>query len=623
MNQQRDMYAGYNLALVVQVSREFLPNDDNRAEAAICEEVMRHLQRRFNKQAISHLQASVDEKAMQLFQTCPNTAAMWKLPISVEAHIARRIKIAFDERISISWIDPHNPASWTEGINSRRPDAIGELFILLIRGDAAPDKTTGQSPPVSPVQSETHSAERLRERLDLELRRADAEIRVEFFHVDAAVKTSDEKDIHDALYHLASRVCSAFVEYVPGFIGPTTTPSPVKGKDPIHCVDVMAAEADLAGGVATERDLIHCSKSYIKKILDVRDAVNLICEGLDGNMHWFPPVPKEMRKVFEGRANEDSSVWVRYKFPFGVWFRGQTRLCYDLTPSLFREQARPRLHEGCDKLQPPAVMYDESSMLYHFMLHQREFRHEYQDVFAWLCLMQHYNAPSRVLDWTENILMALYFAVWETEVDCDGAVWVLNAGRLNEITRATVSRRYACFPNSTDVVLRSAMAVSHTGPELRTTLIKQKHMKQVRSTIKDEHFHHWLEGQDEAAQSAVWEKLGYPVAVYPNRANERLAKQQAAFTLHGGKSYDREIRSIPEKQKFPPPTSLVELSRKRSGKQFLDVYVVPSCAKRKLREQLKRLGIHIAAAFPELEYEAQYIRHQWRFAADHPLERQG
>ena len=40
--------------------------------------------------------------------------------------------------------------------------------------------------------------------------------------------------------------------------------------------------------------------------------------------------------------------------------------------------------------------------------------------------MQHSGAPTRLLDWTEGALIALYFAVRNKLDETDAAVWVLN-----------------------------------------------------------------------------------------------------------------------------------------------------------------------------------------------------
>lgn len=42
----------------------------------------------------------------------------------------------------------------------------------------------------------------------------------------------------------------------------------------------------------------------------------------------------------------------------------------------------------------------------------------------WLSIMQHYGAPTRLLDFTESIFIAIYFAVIES--DCDSAIWCID-----------------------------------------------------------------------------------------------------------------------------------------------------------------------------------------------------
>jgi hypothetical protein len=432
-------------------------------------------------------------------------------------------------------------------------------------------------------------------------------------------------DDDGGIYHLGSRICTAFVEYF----------TPWKKKDgdghESEKSDDGKVEHDLAlwpvpfEQIVNETDRMQRKWSVFPKVMDVRDAIDLVFGCLDGAMNYFPPVPEELLHLFEGKETT-SEVWVRYKFPFGVWFRGSARICYGLQPSIFRYAKPIGIHTGCRKrLGEQSVMFDECSMVHHFREYLPEHLPRYGPMFDWLCLMQEHGAPTRLLDWTENILYALYFAVQDRGVDCDGVVWVLNPGRLNEITRVSATRRYMCFPHSSDVHLRTAMALSHTWPEMRRILLKLGLYEQTVEAAADE-VRKEMEALmlDRPAPSvhledghlSLQEKLRYPVAVFPGRGNKRLAAQLGTFTIYGGKEYDEKIEKNFTPYPFLKPASLVELNDdvvagRVAGKRFLDAWVIPSGCKRKIREQLKRLGVHPASIFPDLDNQSQYIKREW------------
>src|SRR5690606_15676117 len=54
-------------------------------------------------------------------------------------------------------------------------------------------------------------------------------------------------------------------------------------------------------------------------------------------------------------------------------------------------------------------------------------------------LMQHYKIQTRLLDWTENALLALFFAISDTSIDNDAVVYVLKPHFLNDSTFKTIT----------------------------------------------------------------------------------------------------------------------------------------------------------------------------------------
>ena len=630
MSHQGNALLGYNLAILVEPKREvpmLLPegmgaSPSEQLSALVGMEILNHLAKRFCKEH----ENEAKKKGGAASEVLNRHVSLY--PYSTAADV----KNAGDE-----W-RPCLEESW-ENRPAEESSERGHVFVFTEWGEGDPEREENRD--------EKWRGRHARwQELRRNLQRADPEIRIEEFTIAAPANSNDCVDLSDEraperlLYHIASRVCSALVEYRSELRRPGDDNPDGAAMKVVEVGELLKPGEFLSPAESP----LALRNDAVKKILDVEDAIDLVGAGLDGADSYFPPVPGEMEHIFRGK-HVGPTVRARYKFPFGVWFRGTKRVCYGLSPSLFRQARCGPLHKECKKLgngRPP--MYDETSMVKHFRLHNAEMRTQQKSTFEWLCLMQHYGMPTRVLDWGENILTALYFVVCKEngdDVDCDGALWVLNAGRLNELNRISTARRYACSPTSADVILRSALSCSRSVGELRARLKKEGQLDYVLNAIKNggverekmdqpdeghEELADWIEasGNGEFELGAAYGKLGCPVAVFPNRTNVRLNSQLGTFTVHGGKVYDAKIIDrdvIKTEMLLPPRRSLVELhlealrrtdAETKADGGFLDMYVVPSGAKRKIREQLKRIGIHGASLFPELEHQAAFIQNQWR-----------
>lgn len=284
-----------------------------------------------------------------------------------------------------------------------------------------------------------------------------------------------------------------------------------------------------------------------------------------------------------------------YKFGSRIWYRGHARLEWALNPGIFRGN------------KPERVMYN------HFQRRVPEHRHAHQTVFEWLCLMQHYGLPTRLLDWSESVLSALYFVVGNDEhFDTDGLLIVLDANRLNEISHVTVDDHdisratFICEPKNIDVALR-AQFVNYgeirSGKAYESFFYNAANESIPRLTPSN------MVPLGNAVRS-LFEKTGLPIAVYSSRLNPRISAQFGNFTLHGGHPLPNPKN---DKDIIPLPVDMETLNDtlKASEPKFLKIYIVPQSAKTKIRAELRQLGIHQGTLFPELEHQSKYIVDQW------------
>lgn len=104
-----------------------------------------------------------------------------------------------------------------------------------------------------------------------------------------------------------------------------------------------------------------------------------------------------------------------------LWFRGVSMRTYSLIPSLFR----------CFVDKAPSIkqLRDlESDLFFEFLAKARFTQGAGLTEWDVLFLMQHYRAPTRLLDWTEVLHVAVYFAVAyrATEEHEPARIYVMN-----------------------------------------------------------------------------------------------------------------------------------------------------------------------------------------------------
>src|SRR5262245_58464819 len=199
------------------------------------------------------------------------------------------------------------------------------------------------------------------------------------------------------------------------------------------------------------------------------------------------------------------------------WFRGSPEVYGTLVPSIFRGMYtnehylafRPDIEvDTIETFKRHAAGIDEISLP------------SEDDRFGWLCVMQHYRSPTRILDWTERLLVALYFAVCSRD-DVNGELWAMFPQELN---------KQAGAGNGFPLIQRS--------PQLNF-LVRQPY---------------WIGPEDKLLEEVkLTVPVKSPIAVQPSMLFPRMAVQSSVFTIHPFPTRD----TAPIQDVLTDPTDLV------------------------------------------------------------------
>ena len=252
---------------------------------------------------------------------------------------------------------------------------------------------------------------------------------------------------------------------------------------------------------------------------------------------------------FMARIKEIEAKWAdpEEDDEVGLWFRGLQKSSWPLVPGLYRHlDQKTKVYDAEDDIREDFIKRAPSLT-----------ENKPANGWEWYFVMQHYSAPTRLLDWTESPYLGLYFAVRDTEGLHDAAVWALDPWWLK------------------DRVSGKAEVLPPGSPGLTEADTRR--------------YRRWLPDRFNPRQR-LKEKL--PVAVFPNHFDRRMSAQRSCFTIHGLR---RE--------------GLDELFSKVTDR--LAKIVIPSYATEDIREELDTSCIDDVTIYPDLQGLGTSVSKNW------------
>lgn len=212
------------------------------------------------------------------------------------------------------------------------------------------------------------------------------------------------------------------------------------------------------------------------------------------------------------------------------WYRGHNNAGHSLLPSLFRPSTLAAIQsEGAAGVERDEVLRLESDLFFEFQMRIKPGDLNGHSAWDLLFLMRHYGLPTRTLDWSETLGVAIYFALSGDGPPPSPTIWVLNPYALNEMT---------------------------TGWDARDTVLP----KYLAAPFVDDPEMDYDDMLGYGRHGAF--KFQSPVAVCPGRSNERMQAQAGSFTVHGN-NWDPIEKQVPPSvvRAIPIPHDAIEGAR--------------------------------------------------------------
>ena len=213
-------------------------------------------------------------------------------------------------------------------------------------------------------------------------------------------------------------------------------------------------------------------------------------------------------------------------------------------------------------------------------------------MFDKLVRMQHFGLPTRLLDVSQNALVALYFATDPGPDPSQATEGIVTAFAIPpEREKYYDSDSVSCLANLANMTSEEKAKISALRVSLKGDISKNSNIEKFNKNEVIKRLHQFIRSEKPYFLPIIDPiDLFKPYYVHPKMSNRRILAQSGAFILYGIQP--------PETMFFPCP---IEETK----------FIVPLTKKVTIRQALESLGINESTLFPEIDKAAARIKNHY------------
>ena len=255
-----------------------------------------------------------------------------------------------------------------------------------------------------------------------------------------------------------------------------------------------------------------------------------------------------------------------------TFYRGHGDWRYDLLPGIYRPQNEH-------------ILLNESEYIKEIISSYPQYFMECKAALDYLSVLQHNGFPTRLLDFSENPLIALYMA-------CNN-----DSKNHADTMKITVPKEYFKYYDSDTVSILANIAFAEDDFSIKDF----NHIHHLEESLNIEEFNrrtdvtklvHLIRNEKPAFKQAIDPKHlnGDILFVKPRRVFDRISHQSGLFALFG---ISGSKKDMPKIEYLSPPCDITH-------------YIIPSYLKGKVLEELSRINITEANVYCDMEHVAKH-----------------